>query len=303
MKLKIITTALTTLVAAATLIFLSKTFLAYQQQAQDIILSTPPIKIIAAFLLFLGHLYLRALSWRSLIYFLGASLNKHKSLTIWFFSEATRYIPVGKIWSFTSRAYLAQQNKVPPKISILILPVEVVIVTTTTAILSSYAIIKTLEKLPVNLTFYILVITSLTATLGLFLLHKTTKKMLKTLLIQPLVPKALPAALILQGVSWSLYSAGYIVLISDIAKVQDLSLLLSSTLLSWLIGYLAIVSPMGLGVRESAFVILVGAQIGTAQAITVAVLSRVILIVSELVNLAFWAGMKGRLHFFKFAKG
>lgn len=302
MKPKTINTALTILVTTAALIFLMKTFLNYQEQAQEIILSTPPIKIIAAFLLFLGHLYLRALSWRSLIYFLGASLDKTSSLTIWFFSEATRYIPVGKIWSFATRAYLAQQNKVPTKTSLLILPVEVVIVTTTTTILSSYAIAKTLKMLPMNLSFYILILLSLTAMLGLFFLHKTIKKALKRLVIQTLTPKALFTALTLQLGSWSLYSLGYTVLISDTIKVQDLVLLFSTTLLSWLIGYLSIVSPMGLGVRESAFVILAGAQIGTAQAITVAILSRVILIVSELINLAFWAGIKGRLHFLKFAK-
>lgn len=293
MKHRIISTILTILTAAASLIFLSKTFLNYQQQTQDIITSTQPVKIMAAFLFFLGHLYFRALSWRSLVYFLGISVNKTNSLTIWFFSEATRYIPIGKIWSFASRAYLAQQHKVPPKISYLILPTEAIIVTATVSILSLYAVTKTLEKLPLNLNLYILIVMSLTITSGFLFLHKKVKKVLKRLADQTLIPKAFPKALILQATSWSFYSLGYVVLISDITKVQDPILLFSSTLLAWLIGYLTIISPMGLGVRESTFVILAGGQIGIAESISVALLSRVILIVSELINLVFWIVIKG----------
>lgn len=294
MRLKKIGTTLTALVTVAALIFLAKTLLNYQDQARDFLIATPPVKMIAAFCLFLGHLYLRAMSWRSLVFFLGSSVNRTNSFTIWFFSEATRYIPIGKIWSFASRAYLAQQKRIPPKTAFLILPVEVIIVTATVAILSLYAIIQTIERLPFNLTFYIGVATSLSATLGLLFLHKVIKKVLNRLAIQAIVPKALFTALLLQAASWSLYSIGYIAL-ADIAKVPDLVLFFSATLLAWLVGYLTIVSPMGLGVRESAFILLAGQQIGTGQAAVVALLARTILIVAELSNLAFWAILKRRL--------
>ncbi len=286
-QFKNIRTFATVLVTVAAIIFLAKTFLNYQAQAQSIILSTPPIKLIAAFFLFLGHLYLRALSWRSLVAFLGTSVNKKNSLTIWFFSEATRYIPVGKVWSFASRAYLARQSSVPQKTALLILPVEVIIVTATATILSSYAIVKTLERLPVNFTFYLILISSLLITLVLLLLQKIIFKFLKKMLLKKLITKALITALFFQFLSWFFYSVGYMVLI-DFSNIQNIALLFSSALLAWLIGYLTLVTPMGLGVRESTFILLTGTQIGMSQAAVVAILARVILIVTELLNLLFW---------------
>ncbi len=289
-RFKKFNTAATILVSAATAIFLTKTLLKYYTPIQDTITSIPPIKIIFAIFLFLGYLYMRAISWKFLVQYFGESISKVNSLTIWFFSEAVRYIP-GNIWSFASRAYLAQQKQISKNASFLVLPTEVILVTTTTTILSSYAIVKILERGQVNLIFYILTITSLVVILALLLLHKTVTKILKKLLTQNLSLRALLSAIACQFLSWSLYSAGYLVLIPD-AKTLDLLLLYSATLLAWLIGYLTIVSPLGLGVRESAFVLLVGTRIGTAEALVVAILARLVLIATELINLAFWASLK-----------
>ena len=288
-KLKNLATILVILITA---VFLAKTLLKYYEPTKYDLSSIPAYKIILAACFFLGYFYMRAISWRYLTQYLGESVSKTSSLTIWFFSEALRYIP-GNIWSFASRAYLARQKQISKEVSFLILPIEIIIVTTTTTILSSYAIIKTLEKLQVNLIFYILIFTSLIVTLVLLLSHKIILRVLKKILLQKLVLKALPTALILQFLSWSLYSTGYIILI-DFAGIQDLALLFSSTLLAWLIGYLTIVSPMGLGVRESTFILLIGPQIGLSQAAVIALLARVILIVTELINLTFWVSLKRR---------
>lgn len=280
-------TILVILIILITAVFLTKTLLEYYEQAKQAISSISPIKIIAVFLLFLGHFYMRVFSWRSIVSFLGANIRKQDSLPVWFFSEATRYIP-GNIWSFASRAYLAQRKGVSTTISILILPIEIIVVIITTSVLSSYAIIKTIEKLPLDLTFYIGILISLVTLIGVFLLYKRIKKILRKLFNLTLNPKEFLTIVLFQTLSWSFYSIGVVVLVNDLPHL-NLFLLLSSTLLAWLIGYLSIITPMGLGVREGAFVLLTGQQIGIGQATVVAVLSRTILIVAELTNLAFWA--------------
>lgn len=283
----IVKTILVILVILITVVFLTKTLLEYYEQAKHAISSISPIKIIAAFLLFLGHFYMRVFSWRSIVSFLGANISKQDSLLVWFFSEATRYIP-GNIWSFASRAYLAQQKGVLTTISILILPIEIIVVVITTSVLSSYAIIKTIEKLPVDLTFYIGILISLITLIVVFLLYKRIKKILRKLFNLTLNPEKFLTILLFQILSWSFYGIGVVVLVNDLPNL-NLFLLLSSALLAWLIGYLSIITPMGLGVREGAFVLLTGQQIGIGQAVVVAVLSRTILIIAELTNLAFWA--------------
>lgn len=294
MNLKIIKILFTILVTSATIIFFAKTFIGYQEQAQSILFSTPPIKITIALIIFIIQLYMHALSWRFIVFSLGESIPKKTSLAVWFLSEATRYIPVGRIWSFASRAYLAQQNKVSARVSYLILPMEIIIVSTSATILSSYAIVKTLEKLPVNLSFYVLLAAVMIGVLVFSLMNKALREILKKIFVNKFSPAALFNAFALQSLSWVFYIAGYIVLIDNIASVDNILLLCSTILLSWLAGYLSIVSPMGIGIRESVFVLLVGSQIGTAQALSVAVLSRVLLITAELINLSFWVLIRKR---------
>lgn len=283
-KIKKVRPVVTLLVISLTVIFFARTFAEYYQQLQNGFLSISPFKAVASLLLFMGYLYLRALSWRSLVNFLGESINKTGGLSVWFFSEATRYIP-GNVWSFVSRAYLARQEKISKNVSLLVLPIEIMTVAAVTSALSLYSIVKNLERLPVNLVFYAALVTPPVALFGFLILQKIIKRVLGKLLKLDLSPKALLTAIALQIACWSLYSLGTIILLEG--KLDNLSLLFSSTILAWLVGYLSLVTPMGLGVRESAFVLLLGGYIGTAQAVVIAVLSRIILIISELVILAF----------------
>jgi len=283
--MKSIKTVATIIVLLATAIFLTRTLINYYGQIQNILYSISPIRVIVSFCFFLCYLYLRALSWGYLIQFLGAIISKTNSLSVWFLSEATRYIP-GSIWSFITRSYLAQQKNISRNISVLISPVESIIVITATTILSLYAIFNNLKGFEINTAFYILVIFSLVLTFGLLLLHKPLTRIIKKLATQTLNPKALSIALIYQFFAWSFYGLGYIYLI-DITNINFM-LFFSSSLLAWLIGYLSIITPMGLGVRESAFVLLTGPQIGTTEAALIAILARVILIIAELSNLVFW---------------
>lgn len=272
------------LVIFLTILFFTRALTGYYQQLQISDFSISPFKVLASFLLFVCYLTLRALSWGFLVRFLGDSINKNNSLSVWFFSEVTRYIP-GNIWSFAVRAYLARMKKISENVSLLVLPIEVITVATVTSVLSLYAIIKNLERLPVTPLFFMAVLIPPLVLAGFILLQKVIKRLLGKLFSQNLNLKALLRAILLQLIGWSLYSAGAIVLVGG--KVENSPLLFSSTLLAWLIGYLSLITPMGLGVRESAFVLLTGNQIGTAQAIVIAIASRLILIVAEITILAF----------------
>lgn len=270
------------LVIALTAIFFTRTLAEHYIQLQDNLLTISPFRLLASFLLFVAYLYLRAFSWKSLVNFLGENINKTNSLSIWFFSEATRYIP-GSVWVFATRTHLARQKLVSKNASLLVLPIEVIIVISVTSALSLYAIIDNLDRLPVNFVFYGALLVPLLLLVGFILLQKIIRRTVAKLLSLELNQTELLKAIVFQAVCWSLYSAGTLVLIKG--KI-DL-LLFSSTLLAWLLGYLSFISPMGIGVRESAFILLTGSLIGNPQAIVIAIVSRVILIIAEFSILAF----------------
>lgn len=286
-KIKAVTAIL---VITITTFFLVKASLHNYQQIQDNLSQISFLKLILSSVLFLGYLYLRATSWRFIALSLGASVSRKDSFSIWFFSEATRYIP-GNVWSFISRAYLARQKLFSWNSSILISPMEIAIMLITTTLLSSYAIINTLEKFSINSVIYILLIITFLALLGFAILRKKINMILGKFSSQKLNLKYLSISIVIHLTAWSLYSLGTVILISNFYTANFL-LLFSSSVLSWLIGYLSIITPMGIGVRESAFVYLTGQHIGVTEAIFVAVLHRLVLIITELLNLLFLIALK-----------
>lgn len=282
-------TFLTTLVIITTVVFIGKALFSYYEQIQQNILLLSPAKIIASLLLFLVYLYLRALSWKAIVNGLGAKISTANSLYVWFLSESTRFIP-GSLWSFASRAYL---SRLPRNVTILMVPVEIMFITITTAFLSSHAVIKNLTILPSRIILLFTLAAVIFAILGIFILHKKIIRLLKDLLVHDINIRDFTKALALQFISWTLYGLATIMLIDNLTAPNFL-FVFSSTLLAWLIGYLSII-PMGLGVRESAFVLLVGTSVGIPQATLVAVISRIILIMAEIINLALWSSVKRKI--------
>lgn len=274
------------LVIFLTVIFITKTFASYYEQLQQTISSLSPFEVGASFLLFIGYLYMRALSWRFLVISLGGSISKVQALTVWFLSEVTRFIP-GNVWAYASRVYLSRQRNLPNNTALLAVPVEIAVVALTTTLLSLFAILNNISSLPLNLTFLFLVLGLLIGLMGLFFFQNVIRRFVSKIISQKLDPIPLLGAFILQACAWFLYSLATIVLVNQLAP-KDTLLFLSSSLLAWLVGYLSFVTPMGLGVREGAFIVLTGQQIGIPQAAFIALLSRATLIAAELVNLGFW---------------
>ena len=277
-------------VILVTFVFIAKTLNSYYGQLQEALFSFSPLRIGVAVCLFIGYLYMRALSWRFLVLSLGASIDKVNGLSIWFFSEATRFIP-GNVWSFASRVYLSRQKNLPKDIAILAVPVEIAVVAITATLFSLFAVYKNVEKLPINLAFLVFIGGMVVGLLGLYFLKNLVKRFLSKLIAQNVNPRVLLVVFLFQIVAWTLYGLGTITLIDNL-NTGNVPLLFSSSLLAWLVGYLSFITPMGLGVREGAFIVLTGQQMGVPQAAFIALLSRAVLIVAELVNLIFWVVAK-----------
>lgn len=98
-------------------------------------------------------------------------------------------------------------------------------------------------------------------------------------------------ATLLYAIMWLLMGVSFYALVVATDPHLDLALLKVSIgifSLSWLAGFLTPISPGGIGVRESAIVLLLTPFVGGPQAVTVALLSRAL---SLAVELAFFAGV------------
>lgn len=91
--------------------------------------------------------------------------------------------------------------------------------------------------------------------------------------------------ILLQVVSWLVFSAGLWFVCSSIYPVgiESLPYFMISLMLSVIIGILVIVSPNGFGVRELIMLVLLQSYVPLSIGITVAIMSRLVLILAEIL--------------------
>ncbi|MCL5409368.1 MAG: DUF2079 domain-containing protein [Patescibacteria group bacterium] len=250
--------------------------------------------ILLSGVLFLLYLYFRAVSWFFILKSLGKYLALPDNFSTWFLGESARYIP-GNVWSFLGRVYLAKQKNIPRRVTSLSLAIEISLLLMTTAILSIPAIIET-NFLVENFKLIWLEITLLLILLlvvGLLIFAPLSRYFLKLKNFWQQVGKVnfhlILLASVLQILAWSCYGLAGWYFINQLAPQINLVLVFSSMIFVWLIGYLSLVTPMGLGVREGLLVLIIGPLIGVVPATVAALFLRGILVISEVINLILWS--------------
>lgn len=289
-------TALAFVVLALTFYFLIKTLVDYYVEVRLSLrqISLPILGI--SLILFILYFNFRALSWRFIVKSLGKNIQINDALAVWFLGESTRYLP-GKVWSFVSRVYLAEQKGVPKPLTLLSLALEIFLILLVTFIFSFQALVASYRLLLSNLhlknlPFFLLLGGII---LLLFVVRAKRKTIVKTLgnfSFGVFFKKDFLNALLFQALAWICFGLGTIVLTGNFKSSHTLSLLISNAVLSWLIGYTSLLTPMGLGIRESAITILFGQLLGSGAAVLLALLARLMFTLAEITNLGFWLIVK-----------
>ena len=104
---------------------------------------------------------------------------------------------------------------------------------------------------------------------------------------QPVRGRALAAAAVLSAASWcSAGTAVWIVIAAIAPGSADPFLIVGAYAVAWLLGFLAVLAPGGLGVREATLVLLIAPQLGLATATLAAVVLRLANVVGDLLGAA-----------------
>lgn len=281
-------------------VFILRIVLNYSDQIKT---SLPLISwqsILFSSIFYLGYFYLRALSWHYILNSLNRRLNFKDSLSSYFLGESTRYIP-GNIWSFVSRTYLAGQKGIPKSILLISLAAEVFLVIFITAILSIPALAASSNLVTINPTKLILLLIVFLVILTSYFFFKNKIeffiKELKEFKMTPSSIKALIPAIIFQLLAWFSFGLGTYNLILNFG-VGNPTFFISIPIFAWLIGYLSFISPMGLGIREGALILLLNTKFDLGQATVIAILSRLVLVLIEVLNVGFWLYTREKRRFY-----
>ncbi|MFH1206990.1 MAG: YbhN family protein [Patescibacteria group bacterium] len=234
-----------------------------------------------------GTLAFQSFIWHRLLKHFNATISFRDTYATYFQSLITRYIP-GGIWNFISRAYLTSRLGFA-KTQVLFLTIAESILTVVSGS-ALFLIIRptTTASLQLTLLSIILILASVVA----LAMPNIWTSIYRTFFKKEIAITKIPwrVAGYLSGYFIILWLANGLALLCLIRSIGG-SLpsahflpLIAYYAMSWIIGFIILVVPSGLGVRETLFITLAGALVGAPIAIISAVLFRLVLVAAELIN-------------------
>lgn len=249
--------------------------------------------------LFLGYLANIA-AWHFLTRALGVEISFWDNFKIWIFSNLTRFLP-GKIWQYPSRIYLLTKKKVPVVLSGTATLAEMMFNLSYGAV--SVFISLSFWRLPNSLVFiqeqrillfllplpflFVLFANSKIISAAVLLIKRLTKKDF-TVLNKINFSKRWFVPVSLAFFSRFLLPGGALFFLTKSLVAVDSSLFMpfvGAFSLSWLLGYVSIFAPAGLGVAEVSLATILSLYMPFAVASIVVIAFRVLILISELIFL------------------
>lgn len=270
-------------------IFILRTLTTGWPQLASALTTANWLLLFLAWPVFLLYFAFRATAWSLLIRFLGYPRPALATAQIWFLSEFGRYIP-GSVWSFAARVTLTEKQNIPKKITLISLLLEAILLVGTACffmiglLMSPETIGLKLSSnwllLPLLPLLIIILVPQLLATGANWLLARLKRPAVEFQLSRG----QLFLTTLFFLLAWATY--GFASFLTMIAFTGTTSIspfwLIAAHVVAWLIGYLSLITPMGLGVREGALIALLSPLISPPLASLVAVSTRLWLIVAEL---------------------
>lgn len=223
---------------------------------------------------------LLAAGWSHVLTSFGQSVAYADAAGCWLVSNAGKYIP-GKVFMFAGRVALCVKLGVRQAACLWALAIEHFFLLLATL---PFLVVALLQGYTPNvvlgyaLAAIVLVAMVLLVRPKLFLL--LINKILIRMRREPLAVAPTPGDMLLLAVvyvgTWTLYGLSGVVLsyALEIHTTMSATTLAAAFVTAWLLGFLSMLTPGGIGVREAALVILLQSQIATHEAIALAVLAR-----------------------------
>ncbi|MEO0075546.1 MAG: lysylphosphatidylglycerol synthase domain-containing protein [candidate division WOR-3 bacterium] len=198
-----------------------------------------------------------AFTWKKNLQMLNENISLITAIKINAISVLPKYAP-GKVWGIIGKVYLAKKEGISEHSSVITISLETILYLLSGIILflvTSLSIIKS------NFTYlyYLLIIPICLIAIYPPILIRITNFFLKlfkrpTIDIMPHYYQIL-ILLLLYMLSWILQGIGVFFLISSFYSIPFKSILIISGLhaFSWVVGFLSIIAPAGLGVKEGIF--------------------------------------------------
>lgn len=259
-----------------------------QLRTQPLALEVKPGYLVASVLLVWAMYALLVWAWKFMLACWGQSLDGWSAARIWTVSSLGKYLP-GKVWAIAGMALMAQQAGVAAWAatgSAVVL--QALAVGTGAAVVGLTGAVALEAAHPgARLALGALVLASAVG-IGLVLWPPFVQRLLRLARVpaaQAVAPRpeGVVAGIAVNAVAWVGYGIALWLLARGTlpAARLDRSTAVAVFTASYLAGFLALIAPGGLGVREGLFILILQQPLGIAAATALAVASRLLLTVTE----------------------
>lgn len=272
------------------LFFIARLFLSRSINL-SLFLHTNWILLLSGIMCFLLYFFFRAYFWQLLLKEKGIEYSFKKTATIWGISELKRYIP-GNIWGSLSRTHAYTKNNHDTLVIIRSLVQEMeflILACLVLSILTINFILFGFMSFPFQtLTSYVWWLVVITAVF-LWIFHADIFKKSHNMFLKHLFPyfsyQRMSPLLFIMTVAFLFFGLGTYFSIASVVYLYPVHILSLSGffVVSFLLGYLSFITPMGLGVREGIITYGLSKYMSFTSAALVSVFARIILVFSELL--------------------
>jgi glycosyltransferase 2 family protein len=228
-------------------------------------------------------------AWRTMLAAWGQPLGPWTAARIWTVSSLGKYLP-GKVWAIAGMALMAQQAGVAAWAATGSAVILQVLAIGTGAAVAGITGVGALEAArPGTRAALVLLVAASVVAIALLLWPPMLRRLLR-LAAPGSESRPAPAAgaivfgIVANSVAWVGYGTALWLLARGVLPQAplDLSSAIAVFTASYLAGFLALLAPGGLGVREGVFILMLQGSLGIGAATGLAVVSRLLLTVTEL---------------------
>jgi glycosyltransferase 2 family protein len=229
-------------------------------------------------------------AWRRVVLSMGERLAFGTAARIWFLASLGKYVP-GKVWAVAGAAVLAQRAGVDPSVAVagaLVLQALALASGAAAVALTAREAFQAVGPGVVPLAGVVIAISiaGIAALASQPVLDRFNRLLPSSLpRLRAIRPGILALAFVANFLAWSAYGVALLFLARGLLPGISLSLAQAIGVFtcSYLVGFIALFAPGGLGPRESVFLLMLAGEIGLKPAAGLALASRLLLTGTEVL--------------------
>lgn len=241
--------------------------------------------------------FINALSWHTLMMSMQLKVDLVGNMRIWMYSNFSRMLP-GVVWQYLGRVYLAGKYGVPRASVATALVIEIVLNLTAGNLIILLIVLFWGMKINTNILAVVLIAGSALGATITCLSNENIMRLLMSLISRLIrrkgaitvtyIPKKWVPVLLMSYSLQFIFDGSLLFYVSrgfiDLS-ISSLPIYVGIFAVSWLVGYITIFAPSGLGVQEVTMTTLLSFYMPFALASLIAIIFRLLLYVSEIFAL------------------